>query len=77
MITASALTDEQIHEYLDWLTNQPYLGKDQRTMIREGIHACDVALCTVRIDDIGRVQEGACRRGDQRQGCRVPLPRPR
>lgn len=44
MLTADTLTDEQIHEHMDWLTNQPYIGRDERSKIRAGIQHCSDAL---------------------------------
>lgn len=44
MIKPEDLTDEMIHEHMNWLERQPYIGSDQRRAIREGIQSCAVAL---------------------------------
>lgn len=33
-----------IREHMDWLERQPYIGANQRFMIREGISDCSTAL---------------------------------
>lgn len=43
-VTPETLTDEMIHEHMDWLTDQPYIGRDERARIRSGIQHCSDAL---------------------------------
>ena len=43
-LTAETITDEQIQEHLEWLTNHPYIGRDERAKIRAGIQHCADAL---------------------------------
>jgi hypothetical protein len=43
-VTPETQADSAIHEHLDWLTNQQYIGVEQRKAIRAGIQHCVAAL---------------------------------